>query len=244
MKDDEGYYDPEDISDDDDDYAFEAWLEDVQNMEWDKIKDILDDDITDQPPYLSEYDSILFSIDKSSVGGKDHQADVPEDSDMIDIFRSLIITAYGQHFSDEMDDHQIMGLLEKISHITGIDKEDIIIAIQEGSAGIDQVFNSGSDLHPSLSLRDSVKRDRNADDFIGSVKGYHKSSKSPGSTSTHLVEEDDVVDDVLDDVLDDEASQESRIEQLRTLDNMLRAEHDTLQVARITYLRQLILRED
>lgn len=240
MMDDEDYGEPEDFDVDPDDFndgdddAFEEWLKDVQNMQWDKIKGILDDDL----PTLGA-DHIMFSIDRSAGGDRDPKVDIPEDEDMIDIFRKLIITAYGQEFSDDMEDHQIMGLLEKISHITGIDKEDIIIAIQEGSAGIDQVFGGDKGVHPSLDLRDSERRNRDDDDFIKSVQDDHKSSRSPGSPILRLV-----VDDVVDDVLDDEVSNDTRIEQLDVLDNMLRAEHDPRQVARIAYLRQLMLRED
>lgn len=239
MMDDEDYgesedfdVDPDDFNDDDD--AFEEWLKDVQNMQWDKIKGILDDDL----PILGA-DHIMFSIDRSEGGDRDPEVDIPEDEDMIDIFRKLIITAYGQEFSDDMEDHQIMGLLEKISHITGIDKEDIIIAIQEGSAHIDQVFGGDRGPHPALDLRDRVKRNPDDDDFIKSVQDDHKSSKSPGSPVLRLV-----VDDVVDDVLDDEVPNDTRTEQLDVLDNMLRAEHDPRQVARIAYLRQLMLRED
>lgn len=239
MMDDEDYGEPEDFDVDpddftDDDDAFEEWLKDVQNMQWDKIKGILDDDL----PILGA-DHIMFSIDRSEGGDRDPKVDIPEDEDMIDIFRKLIITAYGQEFSDDMEDHQIMGLLEKISHITGIDKEDIIIAIQEGSAHIDQVFGGDRGPHPALDLRDRVKRNPDDDDFIKSVQDDHKSSKSPGSPVLRLV-----VDDVVDDVLDDEVPNDTRTEQLDVLDNMLRAEHDPRQVARIAYLRQLMLRED
>lgn len=240
MMDDEDYGEPEDFDvdpddfNDDDDDAFEEWLKDVQNMQWDKIKGILDDDL----PILGA-DHIMFSIDRSAGDDRDPEVDIPEDEDMIDIFRKLIITAYGQEFSDDMEDHQIMGLLEKISHITGIDKEDIIIAVQEGSAHIDQVFGGDRGTHPALDLRDRAKRNPDDDDFIKSVQDDHKSSKPPGSPVLRLV-----VDDVVDDVLDDEVPNDTHTEQLDVLDNMLRAEHDPRQVARIAYLRQLMLRED
>lgn len=240
MMDDEDYGEPEDFDvdpydfNDDDDDAFEEWLQDVQNIQWNNIKGILDDDLT-----TLEADHIMFSIDRLEGYDRDPKVDIPEDEGMIDIFRKLIITAYGQEFSDDMEDHQIMGLLEKISHITGIDKEDIIIAIQEGSAGIEQVFGGDKITHPSFNLRDRAKRNLDDNDFIKYVQEGHKSSKSPGSPVLRLV-----VDDAVDDVLDDEVSNDARIEQLTVLDNILRAENDPRQVARIAYLRQLILRED
>lgn len=153
------------------------------------------------------------------------------DEDMIEVFRPFIKETFPDEDPDDLTDEEILELITKVSAMLGMDPNTVIKSVRDDDAAIKS--------REELAAR-YAKADEN--DLVSKIEGIRGidlsmfeegATESKPATNVFQIDSRPQTEPTVHDSLVEES--------LRLLDDMLSNELDPNQMARIVYLRQLVL---